>query len=111
MINIVISNRIHTYAPMVRSNQYQRLSLLALTRKRIDSIPMVDYSSQEPGARSDTHGARLDPNTIIPKNERHDETNTFISSLYDASMTGSVTRSRPAEGPSWYGLRTHGRNT
>jgi UV DNA damage endonuclease len=38
------------------------LSSVARTWKSNDGIPMVDYSSQEPGARSGNHAARLDPN-------------------------------------------------
>jgi UV DNA damage endonuclease len=37
------------------------LSSVERTWKSNDGIPMVDYSSQEPGARSGNHAARLDP--------------------------------------------------
>jgi len=38
------------------------LSSVAPSWKKNDGIPMVDYSSQEPGGRRGNHAARLDPN-------------------------------------------------
>jgi UV DNA damage endonuclease len=41
------------------------LSSVERTWKCNDGIPMVDYSSQEPGARRGNHAARLDPNHFL----------------------------------------------